>query len=470
MLAVIAVQALRIASPPNLPRMGDVGIDVRMLVFAIGASLVTTMIFSIMPALRASRVDPNAVLRAGVGTSAQAHASPETRTRQTLIAAEVAFSLIVLVGAALLVKSYQRIARAKPGFDPRNVLSFRISLPAYRYKTADAISQFYDQLDRSVGALPGVESVGSNYQLPLSSVAVAWEPIGVDGYVPKRGNALIIASSAYVSVDYFRTMGMPLLHGRVFAAQDNREAPPIVIVNQNLAARFWPNEPAIGKRIRQGNDGPWRTIVGVINDTRDYEPLAQPPIAAYFPVEQFNIASRFVVARTASSVDPSAMTKSVLRALHAIDPDLPAYDIGTMDRRLSDSLSRRRVSTMLLGAFAIIALALAAIGIYGVIAYWVEHRTREIGIRVALGANRVGILALIARQLGMILIAGIAVGLSAAVALTRLLAGLLFGVTANDLATFSLVPLLLAVVAVFAALVPARRAVRIEPAVAMRVE
>jgi predicted permease len=472
-VALAGIAAIRQFGPANIPRLDEIGIDARVLAFTFVVALLTGLIFGLGPALRASRVDPNSVLKEGgrgsVGTSG--FGLGHGQLRKILIVAEVALSLVLLIGAGLLIRSYSRITNANPGFDAHNVLSLRVSLPGFRYNKPEAISQFYHELERRVKALPGVEYVGTNYQLPLSSVALAWEPIGIEGYVPKAaGNDLIISSSAYISPDYFRAMGIKLLHGRFFEATDNKQSPEVVIVDDKLAARFWPNESALGKRLRQGANGPWRTVVGVVADAREYDVDAEPPITAYFPVEQYNIVSRYVVVRTAKNVDASSVTNAVSREIQAIDPDLPAYDVATMEQRLFDSLARRRLSMFLLATFAAFALILAAIGIYGVIAYWVDQRTREIGIRMALGADGGRILALIGREFLVIVGIGLLIGLVGALLLTRVMSGLLFGVSATDVTTFGVIPVVLAIVAVAATYVPARRATKVEPIVAVRAE
>jgi predicted permease len=472
-VALAGIAAIRQFGPANIPRLDEIGIDARVLAFTFVVALLTGLIFGLGPALRASRVDPNSVLKEGgrgsVGTSG--FGLGHGQLRKILIVAEVALSLVLLIGAGLLIRSYSRITNANPGFDAHNVLSLRVSLPGFRYNKPEAISQFYHELERRVKALPGVEYVGTNYQLPLSSVALAWEPIGIEGYVPKAaGNDLIISSSAYISPDYLRAMGIKLLHGRFFEATDNKQSPEVVIVDDKLAARFWPNESALGKRLRQGANGPWRTVVGVVADAKEYDVDAEPPITAYFPVEQYNIVSRYVVVRTAKNVDASSVTNAVSREIQAIDPDLPAYDVATMEQRLFDSLARRRLSMFLLATFAAFALILAAIGIYGVIAYWVDQRTREIGIRMALGADGGRILALIGREFLVIVGIGLLIGLVGALLLTRVMSGLLFGVSATDVTTFGVIPVVLAIVAVAATYVPARRATKVEPIVAVRAE
>jgi predicted permease len=465
----VGVQAIRLFASANIPRLNEIGIDGWVLAFTFTVSVVTGIVFGLAPAMRASRVDPNTALKAGGRGSG--FGVGHGRLRKTLITAEVALSLMLLIGAGLLIRSYARIANANPGFNPHNVLSFRVSLPGVRYNKPELIHGFYKQLDDRIKALPGVQYVGSNYQLPLSSVALAWEPIGIEGYVPKAaGEDLIISSSGYVSPDYFRAMGMPLLQGRFFTDQDNREAPPVVVIDDKLAARFWPNESAIGKRLRQGADGPWRTVIGVVADTREYEVNAEPPITAFFPVLQYGIGSRFIVVRTANASDPTALTTAINREIRALDPELPTYDVNTMDDRLSDSLARRRLSMFLLALFAAFALVLAAIGIYGVIAYWVDQRTREIGIRMALGADASRILSLVGREFGVMVASGIAVGLAGAFALTRVMNSLLFGVSATDVTTFAVIPFVLATIAIVATYGPARRATRVEPIVAVRSE
>jgi predicted permease len=265
-------------------------------------------------------------------------------------------------------------------------------------------------------------------------------------------------------------MGIPLVAGRFFATTDNKAAPEVVIVDDKLAARFWPHESAIGKRIRQGSDGSWRTIVGVVADTREYEVDAEPPITAFFPVEQFAIGSRFVVMRTASSVDAASLMSAVSRELRAIDPDLPSYDVATMEQRLHDSLARRRLAMSLLVTFAVCAFVLAIVGVYGLMSYWVGQRTRDIGIRIALGANAPSIVTMIAREFAGVVAAGLVAGAAAAILLTRVMTNMLFGVSATDAGTFVAVPVGLAIVTTLATYRPVRRATRVDPLAAIRAE
>ncbi|HET9531333.1 MAG TPA: ABC transporter permease [Blastocatellia bacterium] len=470
MIAFLAVEMLRVFGPDNIPRLNEVAVDGRVMAFTFFVSLLTGVVFGLTPALRASRADLNEVLKeggrssTGGGTFGRGH----HQVRNLLVVSEVALSLVLLVGAGLLIRSYQRIENANPGFDPNNVLSLRLSIPASRYNTPEAVSSFYKQLDERIRALPGIESVGTNYLLPLSSVALGWEPITVDGYVSKAGEDLIIASSGYISPDYFRTLGIPLVKGRHFNEFDRKGAPDVVIVDDKFAERFWPNEDPLGKRMRRGNSGPWRTVVGIVSDQKEYDLESEPPITAYYPVEQFNIGSRFVVARTSS--DPVRLTAAVTEEVRALDPELPVYDVKTMEQRLYDSLARRRFSMLLLGVFAAFALVLAATGIYGVMNYWVNQRTHEIGLRMALGAGQRNILQLVLRQALILVSAGIVIGLAGAFALTRVMSNLLFGISATDRLTFIAVSILLGGIALLASYIPARRAARVDPMVSLRYE
>jgi predicted permease len=470
-LAVATVAALGRFGPANIPRLDEIGVDGRVLAFTFAISLVTGVVFGLVPALRASRFDLNDVLREGGrgGVGSSAFGLGHNRLRQLLITGEVALSLVLLIGAGLLIRSYERITNANPGFDPRNVLSLRVTLPGAKYRTPEAIVAFYRQLEQRVRGMPGVQFVGTNYLLPLSSVALGWEPVSVEGYVPKAaGEDLIIASSGYVTPDYFRAMGIPLLKGRFFDERDVRGAPDVTVVDDKFAARFWPGQDPIGKRMRRGDSGPWRTVVGVVADAKEYEVDGEPPITAFYPADQLGIPSRFLVIRTSN--DPTRLVAGVTKEIRALDADLPVYDVNTMEQRLHDSLARRRFSMFLLGVFAACASLLAAIGIYGVITFWVTQRTRELGIRAALGARQNDLLRLVISQALVLVGAGVAIGLAAALGLTRVMRSLLFGVSATDPVTFVLLAATLGLVALVASFVPAWRAARVAPIVALRHE
>jgi putative ABC transport system permease protein len=465
-VAVLTIKALRVFGPDNIPRLNEVGIDGRVMVFTCFVALLTGVSFGLVPALRASRVDLNEVLKEGGRSGASGRGGH--RTRKLLVVSEVALSLLLLIGAGLLIRSYQRVWNAYPGFDSHNVLSLRLTLPAVKYPKPDTITQFYRRVVERLNEAPEVESVATTYSLPMSTVALAWEPISIEGYVPNGAQELIISNVRIVSPEYFNTMRIPLLSGRYFDEHDTKGAPETVIVDEAMAERFWPNENPIGKRLQRGGSGSWRTVVGVISDAKQYSSEKEPPIAVYYPFEQFGARNMFLVIRT--SRDPAGMTEAITKEIQALDPEMPVFDVSTMDQRLHDSLARRRFSMFLLGLFAVVASILAAIGIYGVMAYAVNERTREIGIRLALGAQPASVLQLVIRQAMVLASLGIATGLACAFALTRVMASLLYGVSATDALTFVITPLVLGCVALLASFLPARRAARVDPMIALRCE
>ncbi len=465
LLAFIAVRLLSVSGPETLPRLNEIGLDGRVLAFTFFVSLVTGIVFGLVPALRASRVDLNEALKEGGRTSASG--TSHHRFRNLLVVAEVALSLVLLIGAGLLLRSYERILNASPGFDTHNVLSFRISLPSSRYK-GPTVSSFYKQFQERISALPEVEAVGTSYSLPMSSVALAWGPITIEGYVPKNPADFVMSNERFVSPGYFQAMGVPLVRGRLFDQRDIKGAQETVIVNENLAQRFWPNTDPIGKRLERGDEEPWRTVVGVVRDSKEFSVDKEPPISIYHPHDQLPIGTMFLVVRTKS--DPAPLTARITREIQALDPDVPAFDVRSMEDRLSDALARRRFAMFLLTIFAVVALVLAAIGVYGVMAYSVNQRRREIGIRMALGAQPGRILQMILRRSFLLVALGVTIGIGGALGLTRFMASLLFGVSATDVRAFLIPTLLLAAVSLLAGYFPARRAAKVEPMIALRSE
>jgi len=418
------------------------------------------------PALRASRVDLNKTLKEGGRGADGGHGW--RLTRKLLVVFEVALSLVVLICAGLLIRSYRRVMNAHPGFDPRNVHAMRLSLPAKKYSTPESIVGFFRQVGERLERAPGVESVGTSYSLPMSAVAFAWEPITIEGYLPPTAQDTTISNVRIISPGYFDVMRIPLKLGRYFTGQDIGGAQETAIVNEALAKRFWPNEYPIGKRLQRGKSGPWRTVVGVISDAKDYSAEKEPPIAVYYPAEQVIARNMYLVIRTTS--DPVPITAAIIKEIQAVDPEMPVYDVGSMNQRLYGSLARQRFSMFLLGVFALLALILAAIGVYGVMAYSVSQRTHEIGVRMALGARPGAILRLVIRQALILAALGVGAGMVGAFALTRVMSSLLFGVSATDRFTFAVTPLLLVGIAAIAGYVPARRASRVDPMVALRLE
>ena len=468
-LAWGTLRVLRLFGPDTLPRLQEVGLDSRVLIFTFSVSLVTGILFGLAPALRASNINLNQVLKdGGRGSSGGGKFGGGThRSRDLLIIAEVALSLVLLIGAGLLLRTYQRIQDANPGFDVHNVLSFRISLPQTRYK-GDTITAFYKQLTERITALAGVEASGIAYSLPMSSVALAWGPVSVEGYVPKNSADFVMANQRFVSPGYFPAMGVKLVQGRYFDQRDIKDAPASVIINESMAQRFWPNQDPLGKRVGLGENVSWRTIVGVVHDDKEFSVDKDVPIGVYFPAEQIPIRSMFVVARTSS--DPAPMAGTITKQIQTLDPEIPAFDVRTMEGRLSDSLARQRFATFLLAVFAGIALLLAAIGIYGQLAYSVNQRTHEIGIRLALGAPPGAVRRMVVRQSLILSTVGTVIGLGGAVASTRVMSSLLYGVTATDAWAFFIPPLVLGGVALLASYLPARRAAKVDPIIALRCE
>ncbi|MGE0130002.1 MAG: ABC transporter permease [Blastocatellales bacterium] len=467
-IALLAVEVLRQFGPANIPRLNEISVDGRVLAVTFLISLLTGIVFGLAPALRTSRVDLNETLKEGGRSAGGAYGRGHHLTRKLLVISEVALSLIVLICAGLLIRSYQRIVNAHPGFDSRNVHSMRLSLPAAKYSTPESIVNFFRQTGERLKRLPGVESVGTSYSLPMSTVAFAWEPITVEGYVPPTANDTIISTVRIVNPGYFPVMRIPLKLGRYFTEQDVKGAQETIIVNEALAERFWPNEYPIGKRLQRGKSGAWRTVVGVISDSKEYSAEKEPPIAVYYPAEQVIARNMYLVIRTTS--DPVPMTTAIIKEIQAVDPEMPVFDVNSMDQRLYGSLAGRRFAMLLLGVFAAIAMILASIGIYGVMAYSVNQRTHEIGVRVALGARPRDVLSLIIRQGMMLTLIGAGAGLIAAFWLTRLMTKMLFGVGAADPLTFVGVTVLLVGVALLACWIPARRAAKVDPMIALRYE
>lgn len=463
LLTFVGLRVLISLGPDTLPRLNEIVIDSRVLGFTFVVSLITGVVFGLAPAVRSSRVDLNGVLKDSGRSTGAGH----NRARNAFVVVQVALSLVLLIGAGLLARSYNHIQNASPGFNPQNVLSFRMSLPNSKYK-GPAVTNFYKQLTERIKALPGVESIGTSYSLPMSSVAFAWGPITIEGYVPKHSADFIMSNERFVSPGYFPAMGVPLVKGRLFDDRDVKDSQQTVIVNESLAERFWPNQDPIGKRLERGDKEPWRTVVGVVRDTKEFSFDNEPPISIYHPHEQFPIGTMFMVVR--ASTPTTVLTPAITKELRALDPELPAFEFKTMEQRLSDTLSRRRFSTFLLGVFSLVALVLAAIGIYGVMAYSVTQRTQEIGIRMALGAEPGRIMLMIVRHSLVLVVVGVLLGLAGAFALTRVMSSLLFRVSATDTLTFVAPPLILAAVALLASYFPARRAARVDPTIALRSE
>jgi predicted permease len=467
LVARLSLLVVRTMNPGNIPRLDEIGINGAVLAFTFGLSLATGVLFGLAPAWRAVKLDPNSSLKAG-GRGGQSDGGlylKRHRLRGLLVASELAVSLVLLIGAGLLIRSFVRLQSVAPGFTADNVLSMQFVVSDPRYQDEKVLAGFYREVETRVAHLPGVAAEGTVSALPLTGT-VGWGGIHVEGYNPPPGQELQV-DQRDASTDYFRTMQIPLVSGRFFSDQDNLDAAKVAIIDQKFAQRFWPHNDAVGKHLWFDPKKPI-TIVGVVGVVKQYGLDTDGKIAAYFPMQQDFGRGTFLVARS-SSQNPG-LANSVTGEIHAVDPSAVVYGIRSMQDRLHDSLARQRFSSTMLGAFAAFALLLAAVGLYGVMSYLVTQSTHDIGILVALGARRENILALVVRQGMQLTLIGILAGLIGATALTRVIASLLFGVSATDAATFLAVPALLAVVAFAATVIPAWRASSVDPMVALREE
>lgn len=469
-VAIASLHAVRVLNPGNIPRLAELRMDARVLAFTLVISILTGIMFGLGPALRAVRVDLNSTLKAG-GRDSQAGGMHIRRDklRALTVTAEIALSLVLLAGAGLLIRSFVRILNVPPGFNPSHLATMRISLTNPKYRGKDAAANFYAQLEEHMKALPGVTAAGSISSLPMTD-SDAWDKLFVEGYTPPPNQPEMQADVRVVTPGYFSAVEMRLENGRLFSDSDTADTQLVALVDETFEQRFWPGGTAIGKRIRDNDDEktPWITIVGVVNVVKQYGLDAGTRMSIYYPHRQYPTGTMYVVARTAQN--PALTSREILREVQATDPEVPAYDITTMDARVEHSLARQRFSTALLNAFALFALLLAGIGVYGVMSFLVAQGTRDLAIRIALGAGRRDIIGLVFREGMGLALAGIVTGLVGAAAMSRALASLLFGVSALDVATFAEAVALLAISALAACYIPARRALRVDPLVALREE
>ena len=465
LVARLSLGIVRTMNPGNIPRLDEIGINGAVLAFTFGISLATGVLFGLAPALRVVKLDPNASLKAGgrTGHSEGGLYMRRHRLRALLVVSEIALSLILLVGAGLLLRSFVRLQRVPPGFTTDHVLTMQVVVSDSKYHDKKILNGFYRDVEARIAHLPGVVAEGVVSVLPLTG-SVGWGGIQVEGYTPPPGQELQVDLRT-ASTDYFRAMQIPLVAGRFFTAQDGPDAPQVVLIDAKFAQRFWPRGDAVGKHLWFDPKKPI-TIVGVVGVVKQYGLETDGKIATYFPTLQNPGGGTFLVARTTS--EETGLSSAMIREIHAVDPSAVVYGVRTMQDRLFDSLARQRFSTTMLGAFAAFALLLAAVGLYGVMSYLVTQSTRDIGILVALGAGRDRILSLVVRQGMQLTLIGIFAGLAGAAALTRVIASLLFGVSATDVATFLSVPALLAAVAFAATALPAWRASNVDPIVALR--
>jgi putative ABC transport system permease protein len=477
LLALWGVDVLVALIPRGeVPRLEEVGIDLTVLAFTLGVSILTGLLFGLAPALQTSRPNLNEALKEGGRTST---AAAGRSLHNVLIVSQVAMTLVLLVGAGLLVKSFVNLLKVNPGFDPENVLTMQVTLPQSKYPERRDQSAFFRQMIERVSSLAGVERAAAVTALPLSGWSNDWSfsiegRAGMDG-LPNQ--VLPAANYVAVSPDYFRAMGIPLLRGRVFteAAEDESAG---VIINEAMARRYFAGEEALGKRIKMGSQQspyPWTEIIGVAADVKHSRLDNETRPEMYFSYanqKKPRMSAMFLVAR--AERDPLAMAAGVRGQILQIDGDQPVANVSTMGQIVSNSIAQRRFNMLLLGILAALALVMAAVGLYGIIAYSVNRRTHEIGVRMALGATSGDIFKLIIGRGVMLTLIGVAIGLGGAYAITRVisswLARMLYEVSATDAAIFISIPALLVAVALAASYAPARRATKVDPMEALRYE
>jgi putative ABC transport system permease protein len=472
-LAYWGVRSVVAANPGRLPRADEIGIDAPVMIFTLCVSLLTGVLFGLAPAVHASSADLHGVLKEGGRANVGDRAGQGLR--RTLVVAEVALALTLLTGAGLLVKSFARLQGVDPGFEPDHLLTFNLALPAARYPADSQQAAFFEQVLPAIARLPGVRTAGATSVIPFGG---NWSTgsFEVEGYQPPPRQPGPWGDIRLVTPGFFETLRVPLRAGRVIGDEDRTGTRRVAVVDDELVRRYWPSQDPIGKRITFGpppgvadtSAREWIEVVGVVGHTKHEGLDAEARVQVYLPYRQQPRPFMTVAVRTAG--EPAAYANQMRRAVQTIDPDQPIANVRTMDELISRSVGQRRLSMLLLSLFSGIALVLASVGIYGLMSYSVAQRSRELGVRIALGAARADVLRLVLRQGMSLAVTGIAVGVVAAFALTRLIDSQLYGVRATDPATFVGVAALLGLTALVANLVPALRATRVDPAVVLREE
>lgn len=469
-LACWSIEALLAFLPSDLPRANEIGINAEVLLFTLVASLLTGLIFGAFPAMIAARVDLQGSLRAGRRASTSRR---RQRTRGGLVIAEVALALVPLMGAGLLARSFVRLTNVDAGFDPENLLSFRLAVPPTEDDDPRRRAAFHDRVIEHFGSLPGVEAVGASTSLPLAGfhIGLTFRVLGRPEPAPGEEPHARYDS---VSAGYFRTMGIQLREGRVFAEKDERDGARVMVISESMARRYWPDEDPIGRLVEpsiaidEGDEVEAFEIVGIVGDVRYRRLNAEAYPCMYVPHRQQTWSTMSFAART--SVDPAVVMRAVQGEIAAITTEEAPYELSTMDRRLAGSVGRQRFSMLLFGIFALLALTLASGGIYAVLSYEVMQRTHEIGVRMAIGAQRSDVLCQVLKQGFGLVAVGLGVGLLGSFALTRALSSQLYEISPVDPVTFIGVPAFLSAAALLACYIPARKATRVDPIVALRCE
>jgi putative ABC transport system permease protein len=466
LLAQLGMDLVLSSIPQELPFWMEFGLDGRVLAFTLGVSVLAAILFALAPALQVSSVDPHEALKEG---GAHGGSRRGNRMRSALVVAEVSLALVLLTGGGLMIRSFLRQQAESSRLDMRGVLTANVTLPIAVYKDEEARRVFFDALFPALEALPGVQSVSAVQTLPLSRSS--WRTLVVrEGVAQDREGTAPLYYYGITRPAYFRTMGIPVRKGRDFSAQDGASATPVAIVNQTAARKLWPDQDPIGRRFKFGRSDTarWTAVVGVVADVRQHIEDSKPNAQVFVPHAQNTVQTLALVIR--GQGDPGTLAAAVRRVVQSRDADLPLYDVRTMRQAAQQALWEPRIYVWLMGVFAGIALLIAAVGIYGVMAYNVSQRTQEIGIRMALGAAQQDVVRMVVGQALRLTALGVGIGLAAAYAMTRLMASLLFGVSANDPPTFAGVAVILALSGVVAAWVPTVRATRVDPMVALRSE
>jgi putative ABC transport system permease protein len=467
LLAVWGIDLLLALSPASIPRKHEITVDGTALAFTFTVALITGVLFGLAPAFQVSRFNLNETLKEG----ARGSTGSRNRVRSLLVVAEVALSLVLLIGAGLLIRSFARLTGTDAGFNPQNVAAMNLSVSSSHYDEDAKQIRFFKQVLDQVKAIPGAASVGAVSDLPLSG-SEEIDQFTVEGApAPKTLNDTPLADFRFVDAGYFKTLEVPFIAGRAFTEYDNETAPQVVIINESMARRHFNGQDPVGKRIKAGpleDESPWATIVGVVKDLKHSGLDADVRPQLYFPYQQKLWGHLVIVARSAT--DAASLFGAMREAVWAVDKDQPITSLRQMTDYLNDSVSQQRFNAILLAAFAVLALILASVGIYGVMSYSVTQRTHELGIRMALGAKQRDVFQLVVIEGMKLALSGVALGLVGALAATRLMASLLFGISATDPLTFTLISLILTGVALAACFVPARRATKVDPMVALRYE
>ncbi len=466
LLALWGIDLLRGIGSHTVPRLGEVDLDGRVLAVTLFVSVATGILFGLVPALASAKPELTEALKeGGRGSTGGVRGN---RIRSVLVAAEIALALVLLVGASLLIKSFVRLQNVDPGFDPKNVVTMEISLPVTKYPRGRPVGDFFAELVRRAGALPGVEAAAVTSILPLSGTN-SDSSFAIEGTDPMQTKIFPDEEIRIVSPDYFKVMKVPLRSGRFFDQRDHADAPPSVIINQAFARKWFPEQDPIGRRITQDDprkaDAKWMTIVGVVGDVRHKGLDADPAPEYYQPHAKRPYRGMILAIR--GKQDPRSLTSAIRNELRRLDPELPAANVRTLEEVTSDSIAPRRLSVALLSVFAAVALVLASVGLYGVISYLVVQRTHEIGVRMALGAQRRDVLQLVISHALKLVVLGTGIGLLLALFATRALGALLYNIGAFDVATFIEVALALGAVALLASSIPALRATRADPMIAL---